>query len=150
MKVLSNQCSGQRYGARFRSFATLVLSKRPGGRISSTPGALLEAKTTKKLPKRYVYNGFWVFCERRTPKRSDEPCDILLVEDLEKWKNACHAKVEISMLQSVSRASTKNRVLTLDALELRLPMFQRCTASTPGSLLEAKTTKKLPKRYVYN
>ena len=94
---------------------------------SSTPGALLEVKTTEKLPKRYVYTGFWVVFERRTPKRNDEPCKILLVVELEKWKNARHAKVEISKPQSVSRASTKSRVLALDALELRLPMSQRST-----------------------
>ena len=39
----------------------------------------MEAKTTKKLPKRYVYSEIWVFWERRTPKRSDEPDDIPFV-----------------------------------------------------------------------
>ena len=47
-----------------------------GGRSWGTPGALVEAKTVKKLRKRYVYSEIWVFRERRTPQRSDEPDDI--------------------------------------------------------------------------
>ena len=42
-----------------------------------------------------------------------------------KSKNAKTQKSRISTTQSVSRSRTKIRVLTLDAPELRLSMFQR-------------------------
>ena len=92
---------------------------------SSTPGTLLEAITTEKLPKRYVYSEIRFFFERRTPKRSDEPCDILLVEYPEKRKRTKKPTRLISTSHSVSFAGTKSRIRTLGAPELRLSMFQR-------------------------
>mgnify|MGYP001418333892 CR=1 FL=1 len=96
-----------------------------GGRSWGTPGALLEAKTTKKLPKRYVYSEIWVFGERRTPKRSDEPDDIPFVSFDGKRKKTKKPTRLISTTLSISFAGTKSRVRTLDAPELRLSMFQR-------------------------
>ena len=95
------------------------------GRSWGTPGALVEAKTTKKLPKRYVYSEIWVFGERRTPKRSDEPDDIPFVSFDGKRKKTKKPTRLISTSHSVSFAGTKSRVRTLDAPELRLSMFQR-------------------------
>ena len=65
----------------------------------------MEAKTTQKLPKRYVYNGIWVFRERRTAKRSDEPCDILLVSRDGKRKKTMKPTRPISTSHSVSFAA---------------------------------------------
>ena len=49
---------------------------------------LLEAKTAKKLPKRYVYSEIVGFQYRKTRKRNEEPCDISLVSfDGKRQKN---------------------------------------------------------------
>ena len=70
----------------------------------------MEAKTIKKLPKRYVYSEIWVLGERRTPKRSDEPDDIPFVSFDGKRKKTKKPTRLISTTHSVSFAGTKSRV----------------------------------------
>ena len=84
-----------------------------------------DAERAQKLPTRYVYSGKVAFANENKGKRKDEVRDLPgMISDV-KSKNAKTQKSRISTTPSVSRSRTKSRVLTLDAPELRLSMFQR-------------------------
>ena len=84
-----------------------------------------DAERGKQLPKRYAYSGKLGFANEKKGKRKDEVRDLPgMISDV-KSKNAKTQKSRISTTQSVFRSRTKIRVLTLDAPELRLSMFQR-------------------------
>ena len=75
----------------------------------------------------YVSNGNLVFTSEKASIRNDEAYEILLVENPEERKNTKKPTRQISTTKSAGLTGAKIRVLTLDALELRLSMFQRST-----------------------
>ena len=86
---------------------------------------LLEAKTTKKLPKHYVYSGIRVPREENKESGEGPNFEIPVGLFFGRCKKACNTKIEISTSHSVALAGTKNRVWPKVAPELRLSMFQR-------------------------
>ena len=85
-----------------------------------------------------------VFTREKVSIRNDEAYEILLVENPEQRKSTKKPTRLISTTKSVSRREAKIRVLTLDAPELRLSMFQSRRRVTKTQLASAEKVINLP------